>query len=256
MAARAGTGQPRSEGAALPIERDKGFLFSGDTLSVPCLGIESDKLSACITRIREAGLKGVFGSPAFGFTGHDLDFLYELPGLEQVWFWDIKLKNIDGLYALPDLRHFGIHPKRPAIQFDRFARLETAVIELQARDSGLDQLKELQKLHLWRCKDDSLASLRLPDSLVELQLNWASMSTLDRLPALPHLHRLEISRCRNLEDLGRLSDKFPNLEYLVVEACGRMTAEAGTRSIEGLTKMKHVFVQTAVLTSSPQHDER
>ena len=231
----------------MPIERKGDFLHWDDRLSMPALGIESDQLAACIAHIKAQRIKGVFGSPSFGFTGQDLDFLKETPFLESVWFWDIHLKNIDGLYALENLRHFGVHPKRPPIQFDRFTGLETAVIEWQSKDAGLEGCRRLQELHLWRCKDKTLASLRLPDSLVELQLNWASIDTQDQLPALPKLRRLELHRCRNLESLGDLADKYPQLEHLVVDACGRMTAEAGARAIAGLAKLEHAFVQTALL---------
>lgn len=232
----------------MPISREGEFLHWSDAPSGPGLGIESDKLAACIARVKEAGLPGVFGSPDFGFAEQDLDFLNEMPFLERVWFWDVGLKNIDGLYALKNLRHFGVHPKRPPIRFDHFAQLESAVIELHVKDSGLEQLSKLKRLHLWRCKDASLASLRLPESLDELQLNWMSMTSLDPLQALPNLRRLEIHRCRNLDNLGDLVQKFPNLQHLVVDACGRMTAEAGARSIRGLAKLQHAWVQTAVLT--------
>jgi hypothetical protein len=235
----------------LPIARDGEFLRYNDAPYGPSLGIESDKLAQCTLEIKESGLKAVFGSPSFGFAEQDLDFLNELPFVEGVWFWDVSLKNIDGLYALANLHHFGVEPKRPPIQFDRFPHLKTAVLELRPMDSGLAQLRSLQTLHLWRYKNKSFASLALPDSLVELQLNWASISSLDSLQALPNLRRLEIHRCRNLESLGLLSEKYPNLEYLVVMACGRMSAEEGARAIKGLKKLKHVFVQTAVLVSEP-----
>lgn len=200
--------------------------------------------------MKDRGLKGAFGSPCFGFAEQNLDFLKELPFLEGVWFWDVALKNIDGLYALANLRHFGVHPKRPPIQFDKFRHLTTAVVELLAKDSGLAQLQSLQKLHLWHYKNKSFESLSLPDSLIELQLNWASISSLDHLQALPNLRHLEIHRCRNLENLGILCEKYPNLEYLVVRSCGRMSADEGSRSIRGLVKLKHAFVQTSVLVSA------
>lgn len=234
----------------LPIARDGGFLRWTDAPHRTGVGIESDKLPECIREIKDTGLKGAFGSPSFGFAEQDLDFLREIPFVESVWFWDVALKNIDGLYALANLRHFGVHPGRPAIRFDQFPHLQTAVVELRTKDSGLARLQSLQTLHLWRYKEKSLSSLALPDSLVELQLNWASASSLDHLQALPNLRRLEIHRCSHLESLGVLCEKYPNLEHLVVAACGRMSADEGSRAIRGLTKLKHAFVQTFVLVSS------
>ncbi len=234
----------------MPIARDRGFLRWPDAPHCASLGIESGRLHECLDQIKDGGFRGVFGSPGFGFAEQDLDFLKDIPFIESVWFWDVALNDIDGLYALANLRHFGLHPKRPAIEFDKFRQLQSAVIELRPKDSGLAQLQSLQTLHLWRHKEKHLALLSLPDSLVELQLNWASMNSLDQLQALPNLRRLELHHCRSLESLGVLCEKFPNLEHLVIAACGRMSADEGSRSVRGSRKLKHAIVQSSVLVSS------
>ncbi|MBQ5939345.1 hypothetical protein [Massilia sp. AB1] len=230
----------------MPIARDGNVLRWSDAPGFPAVGIESGNLAECIAEVERSGVKQVFGSPAFGFAESNLDFLQQLPFLEAVWFWDVALNNIDGLYALSNLRRFGIHPKRPPIQFDRFPSMEHAVIELRPKDSGLDRLASLRFLSLWRYKGDC-ASLLLPPSLTELQLHWASTESLADLPSLPRLRRLEIHRCRNLHCLGSLREKFPELEHLVVDACGRVTKDEGARAIKGLTNLRHAFVQAAVL---------
>jgi len=231
----------------MPIARDNGFLRWPDAPGFPAIGIESGRLAECIAEIQRTRVKQVFGSPCHGLAETNLDFLVQLPWLEGVWFWDVALNDVDGLYALPHLRRFGVHPKRPPIQFDRFRAMEHAVIELRPKDSGLDRLASLRFLSLWRYKAKDCASLPLPPSLTELQLHWASVESLADLPALPELRRLEIHRCRNLHSLGSLSEKFPKLEHLVVDACGRVSKHEGARAIEGLVKLSHAFVQTAVL---------
>jgi hypothetical protein len=50
-----------------------------------------------------------------------------------------------------------------------------------------------------------------------------------------------------MESLGILCEKYPNLEHLVVTACGRMSADEGTRAIKGLAKLKHAIDQTSGL---------
>lgn len=235
----------------MAIAREEAFLRWRDAPDVPSFGIESDKLDRCIAQIRSERVNGVFGSSVFGFEEDNLDFLNELPFVESVWFWEVTLRSIDGLYALKNLRHFGVHPKRPPIQFDKFPHLETAVVEPRTRDSGLERLASLRRLNVWRHKEKDFSKLALPASLVELGLFWASASSLEHLPPLPNLRSLRIERCRNLERLGVLSEKFPNLEHLVIDTCGRVSHQEGLRAIEGLAKLERAVVQRTILVGEP-----
>lgn len=100
-------------------------------------------------------------------------------------------------------------------------------------------------MHIWhfRPKDNSFSSLDLPNSITELQVNWANPDSLETLPDLPQLKRLEVHRCRNLNCLGNLGEKYPNLEYLVIDACGRVTRSEGERVVKNLSKLVHAYVQ-------------
>ena len=135
----------------MPIQRENGFYVSHDlVLDGMSVGIETDRLSECVDRGKRDCARGVFGHASFGFRGSDLDFLRELPCLESVWFWDVKLRDVEGLYSLPGLRHFGISPTRPAIDFSRFHQLSSAVVHPRARDCGLEACSQLELLHVWR----------------------------------------------------------------------------------------------------------
>ena len=233
----------------MPIALEDGYYMTHDLAHVSCLGVESHRLRDCVARAKSRRIKGVFGHPSYGFTGDDLDFLTELPWVEAVWFWDANIKNIDGLYSLPELQFFGVFPKRPAIDFHRFPKLRTAVVEPKARDEGLGSLKHLERLHIWhyRPKTRVFCELEFPESLSELQINWANASSLDSLPTLPELRRLEIHRCRNLESLGDLGSKFPKLEHLVVAASGRVKSGEGERVVRDLPNLTHAYVRDAKL---------
>lgn len=229
----------------MPIAIENGFYQTHDLAHVSCLGIETGRLQDCVAKVKIERIKGVFGAASFGFTGSTLDFLAELPWLEAVWFWDMNLQSIEGLYALKNLQHFGVHPKRPPLDFSRFPRLRHVVIEPRAKDTGLEKLKELQLLHIWhfRSKDNTFAALDFPETLEELQVNWANPDSLESLPAITNLRRLEVHRCRNLAHLGDLGRKFPNLEHLVVDGCGRLQSAEGERVVRDLPKICHAYIQ-------------
>ena len=229
----------------MPIFRQGDFLLSHDLAPNTCLGIESDKLAVCIAYAKTTRVKGLFGMSTFGFRQTNLDFLYDLPWLENVWLPDVELHNLDGLYALSELRYLGLPPKRPGVDFSHFPHLESLIFQPRPKDSNLETLKSLSLLHVWhfRPKNKSFSILKLPESLSELHLNWASPRTLGDLGGLPDLRRLEIHRCRNLEELGDLGKKFPLLEHLVIDTCGKVSVTEAQRIIQRLPYLKHAFIQ-------------
>jgi hypothetical protein len=79
--------------------------------------------------------------------------------------------------------------------------------------------------------------------LEELELNWANPPSLEGLPFMPHLRRLEIARCRNLASLATLPELAPHLEHLHIQACGRVTSAMGEEILARLPMLRQAFVQ-------------
>lgn len=233
----------------MPIQRDGRFLVWRDMRHAPGIGLESDQLAACVEEARTVPFKGVFGNAGFGFREPTLDVLSALPHVEAVWFWDVELRNVDALYSLTGLSHFGVHPKRPAIDFARLQNLKQLIWIHKHSDTGVPSLLALESLHIWhyRGKANGLQTLDLPANLVELEINWANLETLDVLPSLPRLRRLEVHRCRNLRSLGDIAARFPLLEHLVVAACGRVQDGEGDRVAQQLRQLKHAYVKDRVV---------
>jgi hypothetical protein len=235
----------------MPIEREDGFLVSRGLTGVPCLGLESSRLPECIEEVHRRAFRGAFGSCHYGFHASSLDSLTALPPLEQFWLSEVPLTNLDGLLEHPSLRFLRIGPKRPPISFEQLPALEELVLTPVRADHGLAQLLALRTLHLWHLnpKNRSLAELEWPTDLVELQLNWANVPSLDGLPTFPNLTRLELHRCRNLVSLEDLPRIAPHLVHLVVGASGRVTKPEPRRLLEHLPRLQHAFVHDTVLIS-------
>ncbi len=208
----------------MPIERIGKFLETADLGITHSLGIETSQLEFCIQEIKDRKILGVFGCPVFGFKQDNLDFMNEISFIEQVWFWEIGLKNIDGLYSLNDLSYFGIHEKRPAIDFSKFAKLKKAVWQPVRNDCGIGDLKALQGLDVWRFKpkDKTYFSIELPKNLKQLDLNWCNPISLKGMPTLNQLEELQIHYCRNLETIDSIFEFAPNLKKLAITRCANL----------------------------------
>jgi len=220
----------------MPVERIGKFLRFDDLGITPSLGVETDKIDVCIAEVKKSGVKGLFGCPVFGFKQDNLDFLKETPDVEQLWFWEINLKNIDGIYSLKNLRYFGIQDKRAPIDFSMFSELEHMVWNYTKKDKGLTELLKVKNFDLWRYnpKTKSYDGLCLPPNIEKLDVNWANPSTLEGLQCLPRLREIQFHYCRNLTTLKGLEVIAPNLEKLVVTRCKNMT------DIDVLNELKNI----------------
>jgi hypothetical protein len=231
------------------IHREGKFFVGNDLQGNLLLGIESGQLADCVAETKRRKAYGVFGSPGFGFHEDNLDFLNDLPGLKSIWFWDIALKNIDGVYALKKLRKFGVHDKRPPIDFARLPKLERVTWKYEAKDTGVSALPELRELDLWRYspKSKSFGDLELPTTVEEMSIIFANPATLEGLPIFPNLKRLQLSRMRNLISLAELPRIAPQLEHLVVTNCSRVAD--GPKVVRHLPHLNHAWVHNALLVS-------
>ena len=130
------------------IRRVGNFFHEPEPRGQLSVGIESDRIQECVREARRVGAYGVFGHPSFGFKGKDLSFLADIDFVKSVWFWDVTLTDVDGIYNLSDLRSFGIHPKRPPVDFSRLRSLERLVWDFNLKDAGLEQLSRLTLLNI------------------------------------------------------------------------------------------------------------
>lgn len=222
----------------MPITREGQFLIThdADQDNVPSLGIESSQLAACIAEAKAQQYMRVFGSPCFGFKENDLDFLQELPSLSKIWFWDIHLQNIEGLYSLDKLKYFGVHDKRPPVDFARLPNLETIVWVFNPKDCNIESLSALKTLHLWHYnpKAKSFDGLTLPSNLEKLEITWANPANVESLPVMPNLRQIEFHRCRNLISLTALNQVAPCLEEIIVTTSNRVLDSESLRNLPQL----------------------
>lgn len=209
--------------------RASGFFEWHDKVKAqPGLGVESNRVAACMAHYRDHDFLGLFGSPSFGFDQVDMDFLAQASNVRWLHFWDVKVKRLDALHELHDLEEFSINPKRPGVDFACFPRLKTVVSHWNKADRGLTG-STIADYHLWRYQPStkSFQGLEMPAALQRLELNWAGPSSLAGLPVMQHLKELQIHRSRNMSDLSELPRIAPALETLVTTTSSKIDPTAG-----------------------------
>jgi hypothetical protein len=232
----------------MPIARKGNFLYAPDIGEEPMLGMESSSLDRCIEEAAARQIPGVFGSSGFSFSESSLGFLRQLPHLRQIWFWDVTLSDIEGIYSLPSLSFFHLHGTRPPIDYNRIPSIQTLSIGWHAKDSGIGTLRHATKFHFWHHKPQvkTLRGAEFPPNLELLQINWSNVTNLEGLPRLPHVKCLEFHRCRNLRTLDGVDLLFPNTQKLVITTCGRL------EDISATERLKHLQFITPDATGKAQ----
>jgi hypothetical protein len=131
----------------MPIHRDNGFLFADDIGIVPMLGIESAQLQECIREVKRRDLRGVFGTRTY-FLEDNLNFLNQLSGLKQLWFYELELKDSSGVYTQPELELFCVGKRKDGVDFSRLPALRHLIWSYQAKDRGIETLAHLKPLNI------------------------------------------------------------------------------------------------------------
>lgn len=209
--------------------RESGFREWNDHFDgQPGVGVETNRIEECLAHYHRHGFLGLFGHPSYGFTQDNLDFLSLATNAKWLWFWDVLLRNIDPIYELTGLEYFGIHPKRPGIDFSRLQSLKTVINHWIKADKGISA-STITEYHLWHYKPNSKSfdGLEIPSGVQRLELYWANPATLAGLPVMENLKVFEIHRCRNLQDLSELPRIAPNLCELRTTNSSKINATAG-----------------------------
>jgi hypothetical protein len=189
------------------------------------IGIATDKLDLCIQKYREENFNGIFGHPNFGFKSENFDFVKDFRDTKRIWFWNVNVADISGLYNLENPEYFGVNGKRPMFDFSYFTSLKTLVLEWNSKDINLQSCKNLELFNLWnhKPKEKSFVNFHFPFAAKEVGLYWTNVDDLTSLNGLRGLNKISIERSRNIKSLRGLEKYSDSLENIFIDTCGKLT---------------------------------
>lgn len=197
------------------------------------LGIDSSNMKNCISEFnkqyklfkRGKTYSSIFGHETFGFKESKLDFLKHFKKVENIWFWDVNLSDIQGLYYLKNLKSIGLLGKRPSIDFSQLTSLKEITIDWDTKDYNLERCENVESFYLWRHKpkERNFNSFKFPLNCTNnTSLNWTNVEDLTSLNGLKGLKKLEIHRSRNLKSLKGLEKYSETLEQIIISTSGKL----------------------------------
>ncbi len=208
-----------------PVRLDflSGMMVQGAPLSGVCI-----RTSAGVPRLfPQSSVSGVLWSSLICFEQDHLDFLRDATSATQLWFWDIALTDIEGLYSLPQLKFLGVNPRRPGIDFTGSGPWRLSSTTGSPADDGLER-SPVSTYHLWHYKPrtKSFEGLPIPGNVERLQFYWANPASLAGLPVLTGLKHLEFNRCRNLSDVSLVPNDRSGPTVSAATTCTRLNESA------------------------------
>ncbi|KAA3437792.1 hypothetical protein [Rufibacter hautae] len=209
----------------LIVPEEEVYIDKEDQDGYKSIGIVTEKLDICIQKYKQENFNGIFGHPNFGFKNEDFGFIKDFKEAKRIWFWDINVSDVSGLYTLENPEYFGVMGKRPMLDFFHFASLKTLVLEWNSKDRNLQTCKNLELFNLWnhKPKEKSFINFNFPNAAKEVGLYWTNIEDLTTMNGLRGLNKISIERSRNLKSLRGLEKYSNSLESIFIDTCGKLT---------------------------------
>jgi hypothetical protein len=174
---------------------------------------------------------------AKGWVGQDVSFLSSLPWLQSLKIIDLKIKSVEPIHQLHELRALEVitYCETP-IRFLAFPKLENCGLEWRPKSESLFDCATLKRLFLNRYTGGNLmAFLRLTD-LESLAVLNAPLETLEGISSLQNLRILRLAGLKKLRSLDGLQF-LSALDELEVHTCPRISSIDEVGALENLRKL-------------------
>jgi hypothetical protein len=174
---------------------------------------------------------------------HDnIDFLSDCLNIDSLTINNRFLKDFSGAYYLKNMKTLAVNNLRPSlrIDFDRLSTIEDLYGELPSKVNGLEGLKHLKSLGLWKYKTknqnlEEFSNLRELKSLELIRSNITSLKGIDKLTKLDVLGFYYLKSLNDIEDIRFLSD---NLIDLKIENCKAINNFVAIGQLKVLEELK------------------
>ncbi len=217
--------------------RDKPTLTLDEETKSPKVILHGEWKSEYAQLFEAQGYRALELNGAKGFYGDDLEFLAEIPSLEELTVID-SIPSVRGVRHCGRLRKLELNtPSKDAIDFTQFAHLEDlSPGHLGKRGSAL-HVPTLRKLYVDGYPYPDCTPISAP-SLESLMLGPASR--LDSLDGIERwqatLREVDIFRAPRLVDIGKI-EQLTCLESFELSYCKRVRSIDALRKILGLKRL-------------------
>lgn len=198
------------------IDND-GFMFL-DGLSSEYIVVESNRLDDYIKYINKHKICAIYICSLYYFDDN-VDFLKECEHVEKINITSTCILNYYGLSYLEKLKVLLLPELKGIVDLNNNQYIEELSIEMNREILGLNKLKNLKTLRLWKYKPKSKNLTELKDlkSIENLKISQSTIQSLNGCEELDKLKSLELSylsKLESIEEINRINNSLKTLEFV------------------------------------------
>ncbi len=130
-----------------------------------------------------------------------------------------------------------IHESKNAIDFGKYANLETLNVTFNKEHFNLNKLVNLKHLTIWNYEGEDLSILESLTNIEELSFYDAKFKTLAGVDNLKKLKRLVLERCKKLTTIHPIVNLQETLTILEIRHCKLLNEYNNIASLTNLTDL-------------------
>lgn len=222
------------------FELKDGFKVRRTLSGMELVGLESDRLDACLRFAKKISADGVVVSRHHGFKEKDLECLLDWPGMKSLYVVD-AWPNLSAIEKLTELEwmQVGGTLSEGVLRLSSFPKLKllraTWWPQLDFEDASTSLIDAYISDYRPSARDcNSLRPLR---SLRKLEICGSNIRSLDGLDAMSGLEELYILEGRSLEDIGALRSCRKTLRHLTLGHCRKIDPITDVRVLTSLVSL-------------------
>ncbi|MBC8062417.1 MAG: hypothetical protein H7Y18_17365 [Clostridiaceae bacterium] len=177
----------------MAIVKKDGLNFY-DGLNSDFITIESNRLESYLKYIKENNIRAISLSNLYYF-GENMEFLKDCPFVEKLSITSSSILDYSSIGHLKQLKILTLEEPNGKVDLSNNNTLEELSTELNKNIIGIDKLKNLKVLKLWKYnpKSKSINDLSALSSLEELHIIQSNITSLNGCWNLINLKILELS---------------------------------------------------------------
>ena len=204
------------------IEKD-GFKFYSNLNGEMSIILESNTLKECISYIKENEIKSISIS-GMNYKENNVDFLSEIIDIEKLSIKSPFIKSFNGLSKLKKLNELNLGDVESEINLEKNSSIERLTVVMNKNVLGLNQLKNLKELRMWKYapKSKDLKELSSLEAIEELEIYQSPIKSLYGCGKLKKLKRLELYYMSKLEYIDEIDENVNSLKHLRIDSCKKI----------------------------------
>lgn len=194
-----------------------------DGVNSECIVVESEKIAEYVNYILLNEVKWVSLNNQY-YTKKDIDFVIECPSIERLSITSSTITDYSSLQYMKHLKVLSIEDPKGKIDLSKNTAIEELSIEFNKNIVGINVLKNLKKLKLWKYNPASkdLVGLNALTLLEELCITQSNITSLVGCGNMKKLKRLELNYLPKLEYIDEIQKNADVLKSLKFDNCKKI----------------------------------